>query len=158
MFHLIPERLHRAGYRAAHALRKIWWRIANPRLTGCRVLAVDDVGRLLLVKPSYGKQRWQFPGGGVAKDEDPIKAAQREFTEETGLQLTDARRLGYAADTLHGASNLVWVVMGRAHGEPQGDGREITEARWFRRDALPDDRSATVDEELLARRADLEEL
>ena len=47
MLHLIPAPLHRAGLRLAHAVRRRWWRLARPRLTGVCVVACDDAGRVL---------------------------------------------------------------------------------------------------------------
>ena len=41
MLRLIPPPLHRAAYIVAHELRRRWWRLAKPRLVGCRVLAYD---------------------------------------------------------------------------------------------------------------------
>ncbi len=158
MLHLIPRDLHRAAYRLAHRCRAIWWRIINPTIIGCRVLAMDDAGRLLLVRPTYGKQLWQFPGGGVGTGEDPEVAARREFGEETGLTLSELKRVGYTLIDLHGAENKVWVFVGKSDGQPRIDHREIAEAAWFRRNALPENRSMTVDEELLAHSEDLEQL
>ncbi len=32
------------------------------------------------------QRKWAFPGGGIKKGEDPIKAAERECYEETGIR------------------------------------------------------------------------
>ena len=49
-------------------------------------LAVDDSGRLMLLKEENGK--WELPGGGLEHDEDPIVGLKREIQEEMGLVVT----------------------------------------------------------------------
>ena len=62
MLYLIPPPVHRAGLRIAHALRTRWWRLARPRVTGCRVLAFDARGRVLAAsRPTpQGLLAWQI--------------------------------------------------------------------------------------------------
>jgi 8-oxo-dGTP pyrophosphatase MutT (NUDIX family) len=136
---LIPPPLHRALLFQAHRLRLVWWRIRKPLLIGCRVLAFDEAGRVLLVRHSYGSGRWMLPGGGVARGEEPLVAACRELAEETRCALFDPREIAVIEEALAGATNRVHVIAGQAVGVPQGDGREIVEARFFAPDALPAD-------------------
>lgn len=150
MLHLIPAPLHRAGLRIAHAVRRRWWRLARVRLNGCRVLAFDDAGRVLLIRHSYGSGNWMLPGGGIGRGEAPLAAALRELVEETGCTLVDARVFAVAEEPLHGTVNRVHLVCGLAHGQPQGDGREVIELGFFAADALPDGLSPA----LAARMAD----
>jgi ADP-ribose pyrophosphatase len=59
------------------------------RPSSVSILAIDDKGRLLLnreYRPKYKKYLWRLPSGRANKGELPIKAAQRELREETGLQ------------------------------------------------------------------------
>ena len=93
MLHLIPAPAHRAALRLAHALRRRWWRLRGARLAGCRVLALDAAGRVLLVRHSYGSDLWMPPGGGLARGEDAVAAAVRELREETGCRLVGAHLL-----------------------------------------------------------------
>lgn len=139
MFRLIPPPLHRALLVQAHRLRVVWWRLRKPLLIGCRVLAFDEAGRVLLVRHSYGSGRWMLPGGGVARGEAPLVAACRELAEETRCALLDPREIAVIEEPLAGATNRVHVITGQAVGVPQGDGREIVEARFFAPDALPSD-------------------
>lgn len=138
MLHLIPAPLHRAGYRLAHALRKRWWRIRKPRLVGCRVLAFDAEGRVLLVRHSYGTGKWMPPGGGIGRGETPVAAAVRELREETGCSLHEASQIALVEEGLHGTGNLVHVIAGRGEGRLAPDGREVIEAAFFAMDDLPD--------------------
>lgn len=48
------------------------------------VLFTDDLGRVLLVQPSY-KRTWEIPGGVVEQGESPRAAAEREVREELGI-------------------------------------------------------------------------
>ncbi|MGH3868902.1 MAG: NUDIX domain-containing protein [Pseudonocardiaceae bacterium] len=49
------------------------------------VLFFDDVGRILLVQPTY-KDHWDIPGGYVEMGETPAQAAAREVREELGIE------------------------------------------------------------------------
>lgn len=48
-----------------------------------------------------GDFRWQFPQGGIDKDEDPVDAAFRELWEETGLKRKHVKLLGSIDDWLY---------------------------------------------------------
>lgn len=137
MLRLIPAPAHRALYRLAHALRVRWWRLRKPRLDGCRVLALDGEGRVLLIRHSYGSDRWMPPGGGISRTESVLAAAVRELREETGCGLEGAVEVALLEEEVSGASNCVHVVAGRALGEPRADRREVMEAAFFELDVLP---------------------
>lgn len=139
MLHLIPPPLHRAALRLAHGLRKRWWRVRKPRLQGCRVLAIDEAGRVLLIRHSYGSGQWMPPGGGVRRGEAPVAAAVRELREETGCGIEAPAQVAMVVEALHGAGNAVHVIAGRAQGTLKPDGREVIEAAFFALDALPGD-------------------
>lgn len=135
---VLPAPAHRAGLRIAHAVRLRWWRLTKPQLVGCRVIALDADHRVLLIRHSYGHDRWMLPGGGMKPGEDPVAAGSRELSEEAGCALHGARVVA-RFDTVHlGAPNRVHVIAGRAVGEVRADGREITHAAFFALDALPD--------------------
>ncbi|MBB3955051.1 NUDIX domain-containing protein [Novosphingobium sediminicola] len=135
----LPAPLHRIALRGAHRVRKAWWRVRRPSLEGCRILALDEAGRVLLVRHSYGSPDWMPPGGGMKRGEDPIRAALRELFEELGCGLTNPRLADVAQDTLHGAGNKVHIVIGQCLGTPRPDLREITHAVFFAPDDLPED-------------------
>lgn len=139
MLYLIPAPIHRSALRLADALRKRWWRLRKPLLIGCRVIAFDEVGRIMLIRHSYGSDSWMLPGGGIGRGEEPILGAMREFAEETGCILVDARLVTITEDPLHGATNRVHVVCGTAKGAPKPDGREIVALGFHAPDALPHD-------------------
>ena len=144
MLRLIPAPLHRLGLRAAHAVRKRWWRLARVRLQGSRVLAFDARGRVLLIRHSYGSGNWMLPGGGIARGEQPMAAALRELAEEVGLTLSDPRCFAAVDEPLYGTTNRVHLFTGRAEGVLAIDGREIIEAAYFAPDSLPADLSPAL--------------
>lgn len=139
MLRLIPRPLACVLYRLAHGLRVIWWRMARPRLEGCRVIALNREGRVLLIRHTYGTRRWMPPGGGLGPGEDALDAAGRELAEETGLALLDAVLIDEVDESLHGARNRVRIVAGRVTGKPRVDGREVAKAAFFHPSRLPDD-------------------
>lgn len=51
-----------------------------------RAVAVDDLGRILLLHSRVGGD-YKFPGGGVEEGEDPRAALARELDEECGSDL-----------------------------------------------------------------------
>jgi 8-oxo-dGTP pyrophosphatase MutT (NUDIX family) len=56
-----------------------------PRTRGAAAaLLLDELGRVLLVKPTY-KDGWFLPGGVIEAGESPLAACVRECEEELGL-------------------------------------------------------------------------
>ena len=109
----------------------------KPRLNGCRVVALDEAGRVLLIRHSYGSSSWMPPGGGIGRAESVLAAALRELREETGCGLDGAVHIATIEEEVHGAANYVHIVAGRAQGQPRPDHREVVEAAFFGLDVLP---------------------
>jgi 8-oxo-dGTP pyrophosphatase MutT (NUDIX family) len=145
MLRLIPAPLHRAGLRLAHRVRKRIWRVTKPRLTGVTIIARNHAGDVLLVRHNYGRRHWTLPGGGVRRGEEPIAAAHREFREELGCTVELLEASGTHKSILYGARLTRHLFTGRIDRTPEPDGREVGEARFFRRDALPRQCSSLVD-------------
>ncbi|TNY36332.1 NUDIX domain-containing protein [Thermomonospora catenispora] len=56
-----------------------------PRTRGAAAaLLLDDLGRVLMVKPTY-KEGWFLPGGVIEEGESPLAACMRECEEELGF-------------------------------------------------------------------------
>lgn len=74
---------------------------------GAGVILFNEVGEILIVKPSY-KNYWSIPGGVVEENESPREGALRETKEEIGIKLGNLQFLGvdyyrdeYAVEGLH---------------------------------------------------------
>lgn len=138
MLHLIPRPLHIAALRLAHAVRMQWWKVRGGVVIGCRVLVLDEADRVLLIRHSYGSQRWMLPGGGLKRGEDVALAAQREVREEVGVTLAPIFEVDFCDEPLGGARNHIHVLAGWTSQPPVPDLREIAEARFFAVDDLPE--------------------
>jgi 8-oxo-dGTP pyrophosphatase MutT (NUDIX family) len=128
---------YRIGYRGLHA----YWRVANPQKRGVKCVLTRD-GEVLLVRHTYGPTpRWELPGGGVKRNEEPLAAARRETREELGVDVAEWRFLGDLFERIDGKRDRLWCFASELGGaaEITLHEAEIADARWFARDALPDD-------------------
>lgn len=109
---------------------------------------VLERGSVLLTRRAHAPWRglWCAPSGFCDGVEHPITAAERETREETGLAIRVVGYLGtwvdaYADPGEHADAHVsVAYYAARALGslEPEPDPVEVSEARWWRLDALPD--------------------
>jgi NAD+ diphosphatase len=97
------------------------------------VLVVDETDRCLLGRdPNWPAGRYSTLAGFVEPGETPEQAVQREVAEETGVIVTSCSYAG--SQPWPFPSNLMLGFYARAAGEdPQPDGVEISDARWFSR-------------------------
>ena len=61
------------------------------------ILALNDKGEVLLVRQhryGAGRELWEIPAGTLEPGESPLRCAQRELWEETGLRARKWRELG----------------------------------------------------------------
>lgn len=112
-------------------------------------------GRILIARRSDYPESWQFPQGGISRNEKPEEALKREVAEEIALtpqsyRIT-AERAGYRYDFptgpdrrgFHGQQQTYFLceLKEGAEGEvvPQQGCGEFTEAAWVLPDAFPFD-------------------
>ena len=130
--------------RVADTVRRLVWRVFGPRTIGIRGLVVDEEGRVLLVRHSYGKPTWHLPGGGVKRRESLLEALDRELAEEVGVTVTGpVRLLGTYSNLGEGKSDHVSVfVVERWQRDTTGpDDAEIEATGFHAQDALPPETS-----------------
>ena len=123
--------------RLAHRLRTLSWRLLRPTTVGVRALVLDEGGRILLVRHSYGGG-WYLPGGGVGRGESVGNALRRELDEEVGLELTEVPHLlGIYSSTAEGKSDHIGVFIVRGWRRQPRSSAEISESGFFDPAALP---------------------
>lgn len=114
---------------------------------GYRISTVDPVivrGReVLLQKRSFGKLKgfWVLPGGKVESGEDAWKACVREAREETGLDVSVVRMVGFydepGRDPEKDAVSMAFLCKPRDPDKEPRRSREALEMKWFPLDRLP---------------------
>jgi 8-oxo-dGTP diphosphatase len=136
----IRNTLLRTAYRAGYPLARLYWRVFRPHTRGVKCVIARG-HEVLLVRHTYGpRTRWDLPGGGVKRREEPLDAARRETHEELGIDVDDWRLLGDLFERIDRKRDRLFC-----YATELGDRRivrdeaEIAETRWFDRDRLPAD-------------------
>jgi len=116
---------------------RLYWFLLRPQTFGvqCVIRHGDD---LLLVRNTYGRKQWTFPGGGISRGETNEEAIRREVREEVGLHLQALRHLGAFEAIIDYKRDHIAVYTGISPDRRITiDTAEILEARWFRPQHLP---------------------
>jgi 8-oxo-dGTP pyrophosphatase MutT (NUDIX family) len=125
----------------AATMRRLSWRVFQPRTRGARAILVSPEGQVLLVRHTY-LAGWYLPGGACERGEGDEAALRREIREELGLEVggtmsVHGRFLNlaeYKRDTV-----TVFIVHGAA--APVKTSAEIAEWGFFDPRHLPEDTS-----------------
>jgi ADP-ribose pyrophosphatase YjhB (NUDIX family) len=120
-----------------YPLLKLYWFLVRPKTFGVQCV-IQHGGAILLVRNTYGRKQWTFPGGSIARGETAEDAIRREVREEVGLHLQPLQRLGAFEATINYKQDHVAVFAGVSPSRQVSiDPVEILEARWFQPQHLP---------------------
>ncbi|MCG8926151.1 NUDIX hydrolase [Lentzea sp. CC55] len=95
-------------------------------------------GAVLLVRRRVkeGSLSWQFPAGEVEVGETPEKAAAREASEETGIQVANGKSLGERVHPNTGRT-MIYVAFDSVEGQASVvDDDELDSFAWVRHSEL----------------------
>ena len=104
---------------------------------GAAAIILDNDGRILLVKHSYGKLNWEIPGGLSEQNESAEDTAKREVNEETGLNVTVGRMTGVYYEPANDMHHFVFQCERDIDQNPKPSSPEITDCGYFLMDTLP---------------------
>ena len=97
-------------------------------------------GHVLLVRQSYRRGGWGFPGGLLQRGEEPADAARRELSEELGIEVDLQGQPVVVVDAAARRVDVIFTArLAEGSDEPEHTPHspEITDARWFPPDRLP---------------------
>jgi 8-oxo-dGTP pyrophosphatase MutT (NUDIX family) len=125
---------------AALPLMFIYFRAVTSRRT--RIIVENEKNEVLLVRSWFGHQRWNLPGGGVARGEDPLDAAKRELLEETGIKDVELKFLGekWIGNITKYKGMLYKAKVKKSHPIVPSKHRhlEVIDTKWFKTEELPE--------------------
>ncbi|HEY4486227.1 MAG TPA: NUDIX domain-containing protein [Candidatus Paceibacterota bacterium] len=143
------------AYFIAHPLLRAYRILTRQKASGAR--AIITKGDEILLIRNIGVTYWSLPGGVLKRWETPMMCLRRELKEELGITIHSADyryRLGtYQSehgdhtDTIH----IFVIEIPSFYYKRQW---ELDEARWFKRDALPENLSPATDRRLTELRRD----
>jgi 8-oxo-dGTP pyrophosphatase MutT (NUDIX family) len=134
----LRDPLLRLAFRIGYRLLQVRSLVARPPHRGVKCVLTRD-REILLVRHTYGpRRRWELPGGGVKRREEPVDAARREIREELGIEIDDWTELGDLWDRMVRRRDRLWCFSAEIGDRPlRLDRAEIAEAEWFPRGRLP---------------------
>ena len=116
-------------------------------LVGVAVAVLTEEGEILLQKRSDG--RWGVPGGFIELGESTEEAGRREVLEETGIEIGKLDLLGVFSGKEHYVQlpngdefypvTIAYLSKDIKGGDLQADGKETTDAQFFKTNALPEE-------------------
>jgi ADP-ribose pyrophosphatase YjhB (NUDIX family) len=114
------------------------WLVHHKFIIGVSGVILDDQKRILLLRHRYWKSgSWGLPSGYAEHKEKLEEALCRELREETGYQIQVYALLRLVSGyKLRIEASYVGTVIG---GDLHLDHKEVTEARFFAVDELPEE-------------------
>lgn len=109
----------------------------SDKLMGAAAVIVNDEGKVLLVKHSYGRNNWDLPGGKSESDESAEGTAAREVLEEIGVQVEIGALTGVYYDSEYDMHHFVFLATIRDDQQPKPSSDEIEELGYYALNDLP---------------------
>ncbi len=131
-----------AGYkRLPRGARLFVVRRATPSFHVGSICVVErSDGHLLLVRQSYRRGGWGFPGGLLRRGEEPADAARREVSEELGIEVELEGQPVVVVDAPTRRVDVIFTArLSERSAEPERGPHspEIADVAWFPPDGLP---------------------
>jgi len=105
---------------------------------GGAAVLLDERGRVLLVKHTYGRLNWELPGGASEPGESVAATVRREVREETGLVVAIGTLTGVYYEPENDAHHFVFRCRASdGAASPRPSSPEIAECQYWPRDGLP---------------------
>lgn len=127
--------------RLPQAARVFLIRRATPSFHVGAICVVERAdGHLLLVRQSYRRGGWGFPGGLLRRREQPVDAARREVREELGVDVDlDGLPVVVIDPDMRRVDVVFSARLTSGSTDPEGGSHspEISDVRWFPPDGLP---------------------
>lgn len=123
--------MRKYAYKIGILAMKLYWFLFRPHEFGVKCVIEGPDGRVLMIRHTYGRGHWNFPGGRREKDEAPANAAIREVNEELGMRLQEVHRLESYVSTLEYKNDHIDVFVAsveNANFVPNT--HEVREAQW----------------------------
>jgi 8-oxo-dGTP pyrophosphatase MutT (NUDIX family) len=135
----LPVPVRRLAYRWGYRVMQLVWLVRRSRLDGVKCV-ITDRDRVLLVRHTYGREQWDFPGGRIEGSEPPHSTARREMREELGLEVAEWTPLGLLQARIDHRRDTVHLFRVELRSPAMRIERgELAAARWFRRAEVPQD-------------------
>jgi ADP-ribose pyrophosphatase YjhB (NUDIX family) len=132
-------------YKILNFLRKIYWFLVRPKTTGVKCLIQNKNNEYLLIKTTYSGDYWTIPGGGLHRNESLENAVMREVQEEVGIPIMEMKQVGNYSSELEYKKDTVYLYTATTNqSNITKNSREISEARWFTKDSIPQNISKSL--------------
>jgi ADP-ribose pyrophosphatase YjhB (NUDIX family) len=116
----------------------LWFLLTRSMTLGVRIVALDDQGRVFLVRHTY-VSGWHLPGGGIERAETAEQAAHKELSEEGNLVVEGALDLKgfYFNKKTTKRDHVLLYTCQVKQLKPKLPDKEIAESGFFNLDDLP---------------------
>jgi len=117
--------------------REVYRFIFQPKTQGVKAI-IYYKDQILLIKNTYGDQKWNVPGGGIKRNESLVDAIKREVYEEVGIKLYSVKKAGSFNNIDEYKHDTITVFMATVFNNIISiDNAEIKEAKWFKLSKIP---------------------